>query len=309
MKFIIVTGSNGFIARNFIKKLSPSKNIKYIFTYHDNRPDDLNLKKFDYKILKLDLTKKTDFNKLPKNDIKFFFHFAASPNTFVKERFYSYQFKINTLMTINIAEFCSRNSVEYLFFSSSVYVYSGTPGIKFKEDDKIYPTEILGASKFSSELILKSWASSLSTKILILRFFTVYGDNANKNQIIPKIINKISKSKKEITFFKNEISRDFIHISDTVKIIFLIKNNLKRFEGNFNIFNIGNGKGILLQYIIKYLINLLNPNLEVNLINQNDFLKGDTSHCADITKIKELGYKQTITIEDGLKSIIKGLKK
>ena len=88
---------------------------------------------------------------------------------------------------------------------------------KFSINDNTYPTEILGASKLSSELILKSWSNFIKTKIIISHF-TIYGKDANPNQFIPRTIKKIIKAKL-ITFFSNSIERDFIHIDDVTKII------------------------------------------------------------------------------------------
>ena len=281
-----------------------SKNYKFILLYLLNKPKVNFDKKINIKILKLDLTKADNFKKLPFKNVESFYHFASDPNTFVSNDKFNSQFYINTIMTMNIVDYCNTSNVRNLFFASSVYVYSGSAKKKFKENDHLYPEEILGSSKLSSELILKAWSQSLKTKIIIMRFFTVYGKNANLSQFIPRTIKKIENAKKNISFLDNNISRDFIHIDDVTDIILRITHNLHKINDKFFIINIGNGKKIKILFIIKTLVSLINPKLKLNLIPQKNLAKGDHNHCADITKLKNLGYKQSVSIKDGLKLLI-----
>ena len=73
--------------------------------------------------------------------------------------------------------------------------------------------------------------------LIIARIFNIYG-LGEKVSLISKIINLKKKNKKIINFTNQNSFRDFIHISDVVKIykIFLTKKN---FSGHFNI---GSGK-------------------------------------------------------------------
>lgn len=304
-EYIIVTGASGFIGRNFISKLKYSKKIKYIFIYRKKEPSINNVALKNYILIKLDLTKKASFNRLPKRNIKIIYHFASEPNTFVKYNSLREQFCSNTVMTLNIADYCKTRNVRFLFFASSVYVYSGTDKKIFKTDDKMYPKEILGASKLSCELILNSWSSFITTKIIILRFFTVYGQGANPNQLIPSVIKKIKISKKTITFYKNSMTRDFINISDVVDIMMQLTKKILKFKKSLTVLNIGNGKKIEVLFVIKYLIKLIKPDLKIQLIPQKNQIIGDSNHCADISDLKKIvKYRQKISIKEGLKNLI-----
>ena len=302
-EYIIFTGSNGFIATNLIKNYPFKKSHRYIFVYRNNKPK-LYLKNIDYKLLKIDLRDISNFKKLPSKGVKIFYHFAANPDTFISLSQFNNQFYDNTKMIMNICKYCSKANVKNLFFSSSVYVYSGSKYKEFYENQETYPQEILGSSKLSSELILNSWNAHIKTKILIMRFFTIYGPGANPNQFIPKSIKKINKAKKNVNFINNEICRDFIHIDDVVNILILLTKNLPKIKDKLSIFNVGNGKKIKITFIIKSLVHLINPKLNLKLINSNKQIQGDHSHCANIDKIKKLGYRQSISIRSGLKSLI-----
>ena len=305
VEYIIVTGASGFVGRNLINKLSYTKNKKFIFIYKSKKPIIFNKKLKNYILLKLDLTKKNNFKMLPKNNVTFFYHLAADPKTFLSKDFINSQFTTNTMMAMNIAEYCDSTNVKYLFFASSVYVYSGINKKKYKISDKTYPQEILGTSKLSSELILKSWSAFINTKIIILRFFTIYGQGANKNQFIPSTVQKIKNSKISITFIKNSITRDFIHIFDVIEIILKLSKKIESFKDKFIILNIGNGKKIKVLSVIKYLLKIINPQLKIKLLAQKRKTIGDNSHCADISELKKIiDYEPKISIQDGLKKLI-----
>lgn len=304
-KYIIVTGASGFIGKNLINKFISRNDTKYIFIYRTKRPvlTNNNLKNFVF--LKLDLTKKKNFNKLPKKRVSIIYHLAAEPNTFAKYDSIDSQFSSNTKMAMNIANYCKETKVKYLFFSSSVYVYSGTDKKKFKINDRTYPKEILGTSKLSSELIFNSFSSFMATKIIILRFFTIYGPGANPSQFIPTVIRKIKNSKKSITFYKNSISRDFIYISDIINILLLLQQKLSKIEKNYTILNIGSGRKTRVLFVIKYLLKIIKPKIKTNFVSQNKKIAGDNSHCADISDlIKIINYKPKVLIRDGLKKLI-----
>lgn len=301
--YIIFSGSNGFVAKNFLNNYSFNKKYKYVFIYRKKKPT-INIKNIDYQLLKIDLKENKNLKKLPKKNVKIFYHFAANPDTFLSKSKFDYQFHDNTKMVMNICKYCDTASVKNLFFSSSVYVYSGSSNKEFYENQETYPQEILGSSKLSSELILNSWSAHIKTKILIMRFFTIYGPGANPNQFIPKSIKKIYKAKKNVYFINNEICRDFIHIDDVINILNLLTKKLPKIKDKFSIFNVGNGKKIKITFIIKSLVKLINPKLNLNLINSSKQIQGDHSHCANINKIKKLGYRQSISISSGLKTLI-----
>lgn len=302
-KTILITGSNGFIAKNFIKKLcQDNKNFKLICTYNNTKPK-LELNKESCQI-KVNLLNKKSFNKLPKK-IHTIFHFASEKNTFVEKTKINQQFINNAKMCLNIAEYAHKCLVKNLYFSSSVYVYSDNKSAIFQENSLSYPIEMLGVSKLSSELIFKSWGAFSNIKVFCLRLFTVYGEDSTTSQFIPFAINKIKKSNDIVEFNNGNIKRDFIHISDAVNIIMSCFVNRNKFIPKFNKINIATGKSYKIKDLIKIISKYLNYKGKVKYLNKKKLRIGDIDHIADISVIRnKLNYKNFITLNDGIKSIL-----
>lgn len=302
-KTIVITGSNGFIAKNFIKKLSQdNRKFHLICTYNKTKPQ-LELNKNSCQI-KVNLLDKKSFHKLPKK-VYSIFHFASEKNTFVDKSKMNQQFINNAIMCLNIAEYAHNSSVKNLYFSSSVYVYSNNKNELFHEDSCSNPIEILGISKLSSELIFRSWGSFSNIKVFCLRLFTVYGEGSSDSQFIPFAINKIKKSNNIVEFNNGNIKRDFIHISDAINIILSCFVNRNKFTSKFNKINIATGKSYKIKDLIKIISNNLKFKGKVKYLHKKNLRIGDIDHKANISVIKnKLNYKNFMTLNDGIKSII-----
>ena len=93
----------------------------------------------------------------------------------------------------------------------------------------------------------------------------------------------VKKIKKNQEININKSIRDFIHIDDVLKIIdFFIKNAIN------DTLNVGSGKGVSLEYIVKNLSKKFSKKPLLNIANKSDKL------IANITKLRKLGYKKNI---------------
>tara|TARA_Y100000590_G_C15652288_1_gene989272 strand:- start:14 stop:466 length:453 start_codon:yes stop_codon:yes gene_type:complete len=82
---------------------------------------------------------------------------------------------------------------------------------------------------------------------VVLRLFSVYGPNQDKNKVIPQIIEGCIKNKK-FSVSEGRQYRDFCLVSDVVNAIFLCLRS-KNTVGE--VFNIGSGKPIKIKKLVK----------------------------------------------------------
>ena len=212
----IITGANGYIGRNLIKKYK--KKINFIIYKEDIN----NIKKISDFIL--------------KNDFEIFIHLAGLLRSSKKSKKEIY--RTNSFSLKYISKEVSKKNKKLIFISSShVYKIKKT---KLKENDKLKPTSIYGSSKLKAEnLIIKN-----IKKYCILRLFNLYGDYMPKGSFFSDIKSKIINKKKIII---DKSVRDFVHIDDICKLIFFVcKKNIN------GIFNASSGLSVSLVDIINF---------------------------------------------------------
>ena len=198
-------------------------------------------------------------------------------------------------------------------------MYGLNKKIPFEEADNVdHPISFYAATKKSNEVMAHSYSHLYGIPTTGLRFFTVYGPYGRPDMASMIFANAILNSKPINIFNYGKSYRDFTYIGDIVQglVRCCYKPAIKRKNFDFNqsdqsfsrapfqIFNIGNGKPIKIDYFINLLEKYLNKKAVLNLL---PLQPGDVEYThADITKIQNwTGYKPQVTFEEGLKEFSK----
>jgi nucleoside-diphosphate-sugar epimerase len=310
MKNILVTGGTGFLGANICKYLV---NEGYKVTIFDNnfRGKISRLESIKKNIIFFngDIQKKKDLKKAIKN-IDTVIHLAYINGT----RFF-YEMPINVLNVgikgiFNILEICKDYKIKNLFLASSSEVYQTPNIIPTREDEMLKVPDVYnprysyGAGKIISEMLSIYYGKKFFKKLIIFRPHNVYSGDMGEEHVIPQLISKILKSKKNFIKLKGngkEI-RSFIHINDFIQAFDLIFRKGRHLE----IYNIGTTEKISIKILAKKIIKKIDKSIK---IKTGDAFKGNTNiRCPSILKIKKLGFKQNISLEKGLDLIINNLK-
>tara|TARA_Y100001936_G_scaffold151856_1_gene148092 strand:- start:63 stop:989 length:927 start_codon:yes stop_codon:yes gene_type:complete len=296
---ILITGGNGFIGSKLIQELTRQYNNLEIYCISRSSKKFENLDSNNLHFIKYDLLSKEKPKGLPKN-IDVIYHLAALSKTFLKQSEARKQFIENVTLTSNVIKLSEKLSTKKIIFGSSVYVYSGTKSKPFSENMPLFPEEFLGASKLSSELILKAYSLSSKVNICSLRLFTVYGEGSRDNQFIPETIRKLSTSSTKAAFGNPKVTRDFVYISDVIRALILaLESNIKGYIP----INIASGEAISIGLAVELIQNILNSKKDIKYNEmklQNN--KGDSDHSAKIDLANEiLGWKPEIKFETGIR--------
>ena len=305
MESLLVTGANGFIGKNLLQSRKIDSYNTYC-TYLNTKPNLNKIKK--KKFIKVDLIKISTLKKLPKK-ISYIVHLAGDARTFLNKKFENEQIKNNKKITENLLKYAKKSECKKLIFLSSVYVYSGNKKKVYKENLKLNPCEALGKSKIASEKLISKFAKQNKIKCLILRAFTIYGQNSRKTQFLSMLKKKINNKKdKKITIRQPEIMRDFLHVNDLVDVITLCLK--KKIDKKINIFNVGFGKSLSIGFIVKKLLRIAESNKKLIFLKNKKIknFTGDKDHYANIDRIKEiLKWKPKININNGLKNFYESI--
>tara|TARA_Y100001968_G_scaffold296094_1_gene304017 strand:+ start:6814 stop:7650 length:837 start_codon:yes stop_codon:yes gene_type:complete len=278
MKKILVTGSNGFIAKNLISKI---KKLEYnCFTVNKEHGD---------------LAKSDSWKTITPCD--YVIHLAA--RTFVPESWNSPDIYIrnNILTTTNALEYCKKNGSKMIFLSS--YLYGNPKKYPIKEHFPLKATNPYALSKLLCEELCTFYSSFLNTDHVILRPFNIYGPNQPDYFLISNIIKQI-KNSDYISIDSLSPKRDYLYIDDLSNAII----KTIKYEGKESIFNIGFGKSYSVEEVINVIQNVFGSKLPI--INKNIPRKNEILNTLADIKLakKELEWEPKYQFDEGIRNLL-----
>ena len=308
---ILITGVAGFIGFSFAKYLLEKKKYKIVGLDNLNDYYDVNLKKKRvkqlfksnrFKFYKIDIKEKLKIEKIFKNNkIDFIFHFAAQAGVRYSIDHPRKYVESNILGFYNLLENVKNYKVKRLFYASSSSVYGENKNFPLNEKENIFPKNIYGLSKKINEEIGFIFNKYYNTKLIGLRFFTVYGEWGRPDMMMIKYIDSFYKKK---LFYLNNYgnhTRDFTYIGDVVNILYLLLKNQKKLK-DFDLFNICSNQPINLKKIISFMKkNKINPKIKKISLQKADILK---THGDNSKLLKNIKYKNFSNWRNSIKKTI-----
>ncbi len=306
-KNILVTGGSGFIGSAIVKYLVKKKYNVVVFD-NNSRGRSRRIKDVNKKIsfIKGDIRDKKKLLSINKK-IDTIIHLAYINGTkfFYKKPFEILDIAVNGYL--NILEFCKIKKVQNLFLASSSEVYQNPIKIPTDENEMLKIPDIhnprysYGGGKIFSELYGLYFAKKYLKKFVIFRPHNVYGADMGNDHVIPEFIIRFKKIGKKKNFLihgtGNEV-RSFIHVDDFINGFDKVFQKGK----NTEIYNIGTTEKVKISRLAHLISKIYKKKIK---IIRSKLPKGSPSkRCPDIGKIKKLGFKQKISLRNGLKKVI-----
>lgn len=225
LKKILITGSNGFIAQNFIEKFAePGFEIIGcdLFSPVGQKKDSFE---------QCDLSSKEAVRKLfLKHNFSYVIHLAACKKTGLltaNER--AEMVKSNIIATLNLVRLAKESGVKKIIFASSMTVYGMPQYLPVDENHPLNPLDFYGFGKaVAEEIVIQEDLPSV-----ILRFPGIFAFNRREGAIYNFISMAVANQDIHISAQK-PIPWDILFIDDAVKAIELALMNEKA-TGYFNI--------------------------------------------------------------------------
>ena len=189
-----------------------------------------------------------------------------------------------------------KNKIIYLTTNSGYGI--GKKNKYCDEDSPLNPISLYGRTKVQAEKKIMESRNSIG-----FRLATVFGYSyrMRTDLLVNNFVFKSVKEKK-LTIYEPHFRRNYIHINDVVEaIIYAIKNfNMLK----HNVFNLGLSTANLTKYNLALKIKKQLKYLKINIIkNKKDPDQRD--YYVSNEKIEKKGFKAKITIDDGIKELIK----
>lgn len=295
MKKVLITGSNGFIGKA-MGKYCISKGYD-VYGVDVNESINTNFPTIAMNLVEDDIQILWDF-VVPNIII----HCAGAANVPFSIEQPAIDYNINTSIVHKILFSMHEKKMTdtRVLLISSAGVYGQPTSLPISEECDKNPISPYALHKSIAEDIGTYFVNNHNFDIRIVRIFSAYGPGLKK-QIFWDMYQKIKNTGRLDLWGTGFESRDFIYIDDLVKALMLVMEAEKK---EYHIWNVANGQEVLIKDVAERFAELMK--LEGPVEFSNITRTGDPNNwCADISRIKELGYEQCVSINEGIEKYIR----
>ena len=256
------------------------------------------------------------------NDISAVIHFAAYKAVGESVNKPLEYYRNNLLSLINLLDVMKRRGIPSLVFSSSCTVYGQPEKLPVTEDAPLQPaTSPYGNTKQIGESIIRdTTVSDKNLKAISLRYFNPIGAHPSAligelprgvpENLVPFLTQTGYGIREELKVFGDDYNtpdgsciRDYLHVVDLAKAhVIAIKRLIEgKSKTNYEVFNLGTGKGVSVLEAIKSFERVSGIKLKYKIVGRR---------AGDIEKIwanpsyanKELGWKTLSSLDEAMKT-------
>ena len=214
-KTILVTGAGGQLGMELWKLSHEFPSYKFLFATKENLPVD------NFKVVK---------NYFNQQQIDVCINCAAYTAVDKAENEKEKAFLINADATGNLASVCNDHKTRFIHISTD-YVFDGRSKIPYKEEDKISPINVYGASKLrGEELVLNNNSSAIIIRTAWV--YSFFGNNFVKTML------RLLKEKESINVVSDQYGSP-TYAEDIARVIMQIIGKEDTAPGIFNYCNSG----------------------------------------------------------------------
>jgi len=304
-----VSGGAGFIGSNLVDRLL---DLGHEVTVYDN----LSTGSLQF----LEYARDFDCFRLVKGDLldedslsgaitghEFVFHLAANADVRFGTEHPRRDLEQNTIVTYNILEAMRNHGIRKIAFASTGSVYGETTVIPTPEDAPFpIQTSLYAASKLAGEGMIAAYCEGFGFQSWIFRFVSILGERYTHGHVFD-FYRKLKQNPSRLKVLGNGKQRkSYLYIQDCIDAILLA---LEKSNEPVNVLNLGVDGYCELNDSIGWICEELgvSPKLEYTggdrgWIGDNPFIFLDTS------KIRDLGWKPKLSIQDGVLKTIQYLK-
>ena len=237
-----------------------------------------------------------DIRSLEQSDVKDFdciFHLAAISSYPACESNPHSAVMININATKTLLSYLSKSQL--IVYASTTSLY-GTAGVECHEDAPVKPTSLYAKSKYEAEQMCMQRENAIS-----FRFATLFGVSPRMrwdlllNTFVMKAI-----SERTLVLFDAHSTRTFLHVSDAIKSYLMTLDHTDKMTGQ--IFNVGDRN---MNYSKMQLAEMVHQKHKFEIINSSLDDLDFRTFIVNFDKIEKLGFKPSISIDDGINELIK----
>lgn len=212
-------------------------------------------------------------------------------------------FEVNIRGTFNILMACVNHNIKRLVYSSSASVYGDALTPVIHEDHPYNNWTFYGATKIAGEHMMKAFHKRYGLEGVGLRYMNVYGPRQDYKgayiAVMMKILDSIDNGQQPVIYGDGSQSYDFVHVKDCARAnVCALKADVP-----FGFYNVGRGVKTSIKELAEILLELTGTDLKIKYEPAGLTFVTNRVGSTEMAE-RELGYKWTIELREGLQSLI-----
>ena len=304
-----VSGGAGFIGSNLVDRLL---DVGHEVTVYDNLSTGLlqileYARDFDhFRLVEGDLLDEDSLSEAITGH-EFVFHLAANADVRFGTEHPRRDLEQNTIVTNNVLEAMRKNGINKIAFASTGSVYGDATVIPTPENAPFpIQTSLYAASKLAGEGLIAAYCGGFGFQSWIFRFVSILGERYTHGHVFD-FYRKLKQNPSRLEVLGNGKQRkSYLYIQDCIDAMLFA---LEKSNESVNVLNLGVDGYCEVNDSIGWICEELGvtPKLEYSggergWIGDNPFIFLDSS------KIRDLGWKPKLSIQDGVLKTIQYLK-
>jgi UDP-glucose 4-epimerase len=203
-----------------------------------------------------------------------------------------------------VLESCVQHKVKKIVSASSASVYGDASYLPMDEGHPFNNRTMYGAGKLANEQMLRAFYTTYGLPYVALRYFNIYGPRMDLTGVYTEVLIRwleaIEEGKPPLIFGDGLQSMDFVYVGDVARA------NLLALQSHVTdeVMNVGTGVSTNLNQLCDCLLKLTGCSLRPEYREARKLVEVRRRQAATEKAAKLLGFRSTVTLEDGLKQLI-----
>jgi UDP-glucose 4-epimerase len=207
--------------------------------------------------------------------------------------------------TLNVLEAALKYEVKKVIAASSASVYGEPSYLPMDESHPFNNRTMYGAGKIATEQMLRAFHDTYDLPYVAFRPFNIYGPRMDITGVYTEVLicwlDAIEANTPPLIFGDGNQSMDFVYVDDVARANLLAAQS----EVNDEVFNIGTGVQTSLNDLCKLVLRLTASSMQPEHRQPRSVANVQRRRAAVDKAEKMLGFRATISLEQGLRELIR----
>lgn len=304
----LVAGGAGFVGSNLVRRLLDlGMAVDVIDDLSTGRME--NISEFrenpSFRFIKADISANGSWQSRFRRRYSYIYHLACPTGVPNIEVLGEQMLLASSAGTLNLLKVAERSRAKFLF-ASTAEAYGDPEVFPQRESyvgnvDPVGPRSPYEEGKRYGEALTRYYGRKHGVEVYIARIFNTYGPgmSLNDQRVIPQMLSRAISGRPLTIFGNGSQTRTFLYIDD------LLCGLLRIMEAGAagEVYNVGGSEQITIAELFGAVRSV--TGLQVTASHEAHFLPDHRGRCPDTTKLQELGWRQSVSLEDGLRKSLR----